>query len=161
MSLRSQLGDDKYQSIELVVSSPLTRALMTACLGFSEHPILCHYHLREIGSLIPENIPRSTQAVFQDLVASGVDKETLQRIDVETLQPELWPKHHDTPPKVVRRDRIRDAFGYLMQRPEQTLAIVCHYHVIRAALSSQEIRPTNACVIECRLCGGELRLAHC
>lgn len=53
-------------SIRLVLSSPLTRALETALLVFSNSnneiiPIVVDYDLRELGRIIPENTPRPIQ----------------------------------------------------------------------------------------------------
>ena len=161
-------GDDAVRAIQLVVSSPLTRALHTACLAFPDAPtLLCHYHLREIGSMIPENIPRPVHQVLQDLQLAGVPASVLAKIDTTTLQPDDWPRHHDTPPNVVRRDRIRQVLQWLaVTREETVIAVVCHYHVIRAAVqdpyaATTEIKPANACPIKCYLCPatGQLTLA--
>lgn len=150
--VRGQLSDAAYNSIELVVSSPLTRALMTACWAFPANTtnILCHFHLREVGSMIPENIPRPIHKVLRDLQAAGIPH--LDRIDVNTLQPENWPHNHDIAPKVLRRDRVKDSLYWLArERPENTMAVVCHYHVIRAALGDFALRPQNAEVIPCEI----------
>ena len=167
------------QQIQLVVSSPLTRALQTACLAFGAPedtvPILCHYHLREMGSMIPENRPRPVEHVLRDLQGQwGVPETVLQRLDTASLQPAFWPRHHDTPPNVVRRDRIRQVFQWLaVSRDETCIAIICHYHVIRAALqdpyhhasafahsaaAAAEIWPRNGCPIKCHLCPATGRL---
>jgi broad specificity phosphatase PhoE len=137
------LGQDTVDAIELVITSPLTRALQTSVLAFPDKPILCHYHLREIGSMIPENIPRPMKQVLIDLQQQLGDI-TVDRVDVETLRPDHWPKRHDTPPKVIRRDHVRAVFQWIAQhRPEQTIAVVCHYHVILAALADP--RTTQTC----------------
>ncbi|KAL7577339.1 hypothetical protein ACA910_002075 [Epithemia clementina (nom. ined.)] len=76
-----------------------------------------------------------------------------------------WPRGHDTPPKVVRKDRIRQVFAWLATNlsPDiTTLAVVCHYHVIRTALSDpyhphagdpsdSVVRPENAQPLQCWL----------
>jgi broad specificity phosphatase PhoE len=159
-------------NIDWVVCSPLTRAMETAVLGFPslDTPILCHYDLREIGSPIPENIPRRTQDVLADLQ----EYDTVKNIDVQSLRPAQWPYRHETPPKVVRRDRIRQVFAWLADTlPEHVreIAVVCHYHVIRTALSDpydqahaayvhKSIHPVNAVPIRCELTpDGKLKLA--
>ena len=65
----------ELDSIELVISSPLTRALHTALVGFPRHDILVHYDLREIGSKAPENEPRNMVDVLNDLF--NLEKEPL------------------------------------------------------------------------------------
>ena len=65
------LGTETMSSIDLVVSSPLTRALHTALVGFQDRredsSFVLHYDIREIGSSIPENIPRPIENVIHDL----------------------------------------------------------------------------------------------
>lgn len=56
--------------VELIVVSPLTRALTTALLAFRhrmpEVPIVVHPECRERGSAIPENIPRPVSVLKND-----------------------------------------------------------------------------------------------
>ena len=76
--------------------------------------------------------------------------------------PRNWPRRHDTPPKVVRRNHVRQVFRWLAtERKEKVIAVVCHYHVIREALvdpfrieshcQRRGIHPKNASPIRCRL----------
>jgi len=154
---------EAYQRIELIVSSPLTRALQTAVTGFAGKPVMVHYDLREVGSTtIPENVPRKMKDVLADL-GCHVD---MTIVDVDTFRPDQWPRHHDTPPKVIRRDHIRRVFQWIGSRPEKCVAVVCHYHVIRAALqdpwdcSGPNIHPENGVPIACELSvvAGRIRL---
>ena len=166
-----------YEAVDWVISSPLTRCLETAVLAFPDHPILCHYDLREIGNTnIPENVPRSTKDVMSDIVnalakANGDDDDNSNSppdtnlIDLHSLRPESWPRHHDTPPKVVRQDRIRQVFAWLARElpdPVRDIAVVCHYHVIRTLLSDphnvsqanfvrRHLHPENAQLYSCAL----------
>jgi len=157
-----------YDEIELVVTSPLTRAIQTALLAFSEPtrsggggarnlvPIVVHYDLREIGdATIPENVPRPMPVVLSELGINGGD------VDYTSLQPSPdWPRRHDQTPRVVRKDRIRSDFcRWLASRPERVVAIVSHYNVIRAVLtnpydstsSAATICPRNGIPIESEL----------
>eukprot|EP00522_Entomoneis_paludosa_P008743 CAMPEP_0172445454 /NCGR_PEP_ID=MMETSP1065-20121228/5285_1 /TAXON_ID=265537 /ORGANISM="Amphiprora paludosa, Strain CCMP125" /LENGTH=279 /DNA_ID=CAMNT_0013196311 /DNA_START=77 /DNA_END=916 /DNA_ORIENTATION=- len=156
--------------VQLLVTSPLTRAIQTTLLAFPTSnntenlPIMMAYDLREIGSPIPENQPRKLKDIWRDL---RVDSTTLDRFDLESLkspEDDQWPSHHETPPKVVRRDRVRKVFGWLASHlpPEiHTIAVVCHYHVIRNALtdpydaggecSHPYLHPINAQPVECKL----------
>eukprot|EP00980_Cylindrotheca_fusiformis_P002625 scaffold618_cov130-Cylindrotheca_fusiformis.AAC.29 len=137
--------------IDLVVSSPLTRALNTAILGFPNRDILVHYELREVGSRIPENTPRSMKKVMQDLhsdLGTGVD------IDIGSLQPANWP--NALPSNVSKHDRLRAAFEWLYDaRAEKNIAVVCHFNVIRSliqdGLGRTDIRPQNGVPIKCLL----------
>lgn len=154
--------NDAYDTIELVISSPLTRAILTSAHAFPNKPILIHYHARELGSNIPENTPRPIPHVRRDLErVHCIPPSTIQNMDFDSLQPDQWPRRHDALPKVLRRDRIRDLLYWLATgRPEQSMAMVCHYHVIRAALQDLSFAPSNGTIIECRLCTetGELTL---
>ena len=113
LGLAQQLRSLQQQSnVELVLSSPLTRALQTALTAFPNQPILCHYHLREIGSPIPENCPRPMARVLQDLQRLNHDTA---RVDHQQLQPPDWPRTDS--PKVVRsRHHVPNVFQWLATR---------------------------------------------
>lgn len=151
--------------IELVLTSPLTRAIQTTIIAFSDKPVVVHYDLRELGSPIPENTPRKIKHVLNDL---RINPQNLQ-LDVDTFLPNYWPQHHNASPRVVRRDRIRAVFRWLATaRMEQSIAVVCHYHVIRAALwnpytslGPPDLSPENAVPIQCELSAdGRLRVVR-
>ena len=142
---------------ELIVSSPLTRALHTALLAFSptmsqqQQRILVHYDLAEVGSRVPENTPRPMRQVLKDLnVSENV-------VDTQTL----LPKHDDWSTTstlgydgaINRGKAIRRAMHYLYhERPEQVIAVVCHYNVIRCILDDGgKTSPQNAEPIHCEL----------
>jgi len=136
--------------IDLIVSSPLTRALHTALLGFRSHrsstpSLLIHYDLAELGSRVPENMPRSIEQVLQDLGHDGTD------VDSTSLKPPTWPNiSYDS--KLNRTNAIRRAMQYLHEdREEQCIAVVCHHNVIREILEDNSVRPENADPIVCEL----------
>lgn len=133
--------------VELVVSSPLTRALHTAVLGFEEeYPILVHYGLCELGgSKIPENMPRLMKQVLADIDGSTAT------LDYTSLKPDKWPPTFDVMAK--RCKSLAQAMQYLYDdRPEQSIAVVCHYNVIRQIVEDAgSLRPENANPIHCEL----------
>jgi broad specificity phosphatase PhoE/SAM-dependent methyltransferase len=158
--IRTLLSTRDLKSIELVVSSPLTRALHTALLAFPDKNILVGYDLREIGSKVPENTPRKMKDVLKDSAKLLMDRECTTTLDVETFRPPDWPR--DYFPAVVKRDRIRKFFECLYHdRTETTIAVVCHYNVIRSAVTDgANLRPANAVPIPCLLhSNGDLVLA--
>ena len=133
---------------ELIVSSPLTRAVHTALLGFPDpgQRILIHYDLAEVGSRVPENTPRPIHQVLKDLEATD------RTIDAQTLLPDTWPAVlYDG--KNNRGKAIRRAMQYLYaDRMEETIAVVCHFNVIREILEGGAcVRPRNATPIPCEL----------
>ena len=173
--------------IELVISSPLTRALETAVLGFHSRtsknqvvkppPILVHYELREIGSPIPENTPRDSMDQTLQYIADrnineaikiGSSDDGVTKIDTTTLQPVNWPHHHKDDMSSAhnhnKQERIHEIFQWIAtERPEHCIAVVCHYGVIRAALASThpELRPKNGVPIRCQLHpDGSLRVCN-
>ena len=151
---------EELSAIQLVYSSPLTRALHTAVLGFPNSNIRVHFELREIGTKAPENIPRSMEYVLDDIHPSLEGRDENLFIDVETLRPRNWPRDHT--PDVIRKERVRKFFQWLYNETEETnVVIVCHYNVIRAALSDEgnQVRPKNGKLIPCHLnSNGELSL---
>jgi len=159
------------ESIELVISSPLTRALETAVLGFQHvsssssrskqktkkapAPILVHYGLREVDSSLPENTPRASMEEVLQYIALENTGNLTGEIDTASLQPKHWPRddidnysNHDT-----KERRLRKIFQWIAaERTETTIAVVSHFGVIRAAVGAQyDLRPKNAVPIQCRL----------
>jgi hypothetical protein len=159
--IRKLLSEQEMASIELVISSPLTRALHTTLLGFPDHNILIHYDLREVGSQAPENVPRKMDHVLRDLEGLVCGRDETVSIDVESLMPKDWPR--DYSPTVVKVDRIRRVCQWLYyEKSESVIAIVCHYNVIQAAVidGNNRVRPRNAIPIRCQLySNGDLEAA--
>jgi broad specificity phosphatase PhoE len=145
------LGHAGLESVQLVVSSPLTRALQTSLIAFPSKKILVHFHLREVGSKVPENTPRSMEAVLRDLSSFLSSRQEGLLLDVTTLQPTDWPR--DYCPPVIMMERIRKAFQRIYHECEETvIAVVCHYNVIRSAVvGRKDLRPSNATPIRCTL----------
>lgn len=142
-----QLTEYEFEETpELIVSSPLTRALHTAILGFPSHRsnILIHYDLAELGSRAPENTPRPIQHVLNDLMTD--------RVDYMSLLPATWPAvlydGNNNRTKAIRR-----AMQYLFEeREEEIIAVVCHFNVIRQIVDDGgSLRPQNALPIHCEL----------
>ena len=150
------LGSERYAKIKHVISSPLTRAVQTSLIGFPSKPITIHYDLYEMGGRgsqapIPENRPRSLREVLGDTGGK-------QRVDGTTFAPRTltFPKSHERLTNSERKEKLRRVWPSLWQycRAQncRDVAVVCHYNVIRVALSNARyIIPENAIPIECRL----------
>jgi broad specificity phosphatase PhoE len=145
------LGQTALDSIQLVVSSPLTRALLTSIIAFPSKNIIVHFDLREVGSKVPENTPRSMNKVLRDASHLMTSRDEGLLLDVTTLQPTDWPR--DYRPMVIMMERIRQSFLWLYnERDESVIAVVCHYNVIRSAVIGRaDLRPSNAIPIRCTL----------
>ena len=155
-SLLQRMNGGTLPPIELVISSPLTRAVQTAILGFQRYcspppPFLIHYGLREIGSSLPENVPRGDiDSVMRYIQERHILANELQ-IDSISLRPPHWPLQQLDSQHTSKAERIRLIFSWIAtERPEQNIAVVCHYNVIRSALGS-DARPKNALPIRCQL----------
>jgi broad specificity phosphatase PhoE len=144
-------AEEDLASIQLVISSPLTRALHTALLAFQDKNILVNYDLREIGSKVPENNPRDMKLVLRDLGSTLSQRDETVTVDADSLRPKDWPR--DYSPSVVKKDRIRKVLHWIYkERPETTIAIVCHYNVIiSAVVDGSRLKPHNAIPIRCQL----------
>jgi broad specificity phosphatase PhoE len=153
--LLQQMSGGVVPRIDLVVSSPLTRALQTAILGFQDYPMsppfLIHYGLREVGSLLPENVPRGPINTVMRYIQEQHGLTDGLRIDSSSLRPPNWPREDVDSQHISKADRIPQIIRWIAtERPEQHIAVVCHYNVIRAALGS-DARPKNAVPIRCQL----------
>ena len=113
---------------------------------------------------MPENVPHADMnQTLQYIVDHNSDAVVQGRtIDTTTLQPPNWPAtdttttddHHHS--HVDREARIRQIFHWIAtERPEQCIAVVSHFCVLRAALASSSsnagIRPKNGLPIPCQL----------
>ena len=144
------------EEVDLVIVSPLTRALRTALLGFAsaDVPFVVHYDIREMGSAIPENLPRPTDDVKKTLA----DCPGLDGVDFESFRSPSWPEVEVSAPK---SDRLREFLKFVGARSESTIAVVCHFNVIDMLLrpTGSQIKPVNALPIHCVIDSkGNLRL---
>lgn len=136
-SWQESIGD--FQP-DLILASPLRRAVQTACHAFSyeEVPLLLCRFAREIGWSCNENTIHSTKAKMQEML------DTLPRGDeVHGVNEALTAAHDDPPDEMASLERLKLV---LASRPERTIVVVCHFGVI-AALSG--CRAKNGDVYEC------------
>lgn len=149
--------------VQLIVSSPLTRAFQTAVIAFKNRDVestkmMVHYHIREIGSRIPENQPRPISAVLRDVRSNPqTNFDHVSSIDTDSLRPEDWPS---IGAKNDKADELSNFKSWLYNdRDEDVIAVVCHHNVIVALLGAQVRRVVNAVPIHCELDeGGRLRV---
>jgi broad specificity phosphatase PhoE len=144
------LTEEQLGSIELVISSPLKRALHTALLGLPNHKIMVQYDLAEVGGSIPENSAEPMEDVLEDLRDGMEGRAESAELDYLSLQPKEWPHPQFNESNAKR---MRKVFEWMCTREEQVFAVVCHYNVIRSAVygAKSAICPENAVPIECRL----------
>ena len=126
---------DKNNLPELIVVSPLTRAIQTAIIAFDniDIPIICHPYLKEVGgSKLPENHFRGIVNLLNDKnlhIYSLFDK-----IDFSLITSE-WSNSYEAnnaPRKVTYlSDKL---LKWLLERPEKIILCVTHYNVIKNIL---------------------------
>lgn len=146
--------------MDLVLCSPLTRAVETATLIFPGQVVQIQTQLREVGSAIPENQLRVLSQVLRDVHKSTGIEPTVEVLDLPPHE-----RHTNATPKVVRRDRLQQWLQHwLANRPEETIAIVCHFHTIRALLRNPydvravQVAPENCVPLVGTLVDGRIEL---
>lgn len=111
------------RGVQIVVSSPLRRTLQTAQHAFPglDVPIVAHEDLREQVGMHLCDQRRDTAAIRSDFG---------ERVNVDGLPPtdELWSEQRE--PKDGVADRSARFIRWLMQRPEQDIAVTTHHHVL-------------------------------
>ena len=114
---REQARSARAPDVQLVVASPLSRAVETASLMYPGREIVCVEELREwCGQLVNSKRRTASQLKqrfpFVDVSQLNEDDE---RWDAEVLEEEA---------SVARRGVA--ALKWLVERPEDTIAVVCH-----------------------------------
>jgi len=118
-AMQSELGG---VAPDLVVSSPLTRALRTALALFpTAAPVIAHPGLAEVNSFetIPENVGRPWKRLMQDASLSG-----LERVDASLVEASSWP--HRLTAEGRPSSTAADAVAFLLVRPERRIVLVGH-----------------------------------
>ena len=106
-------------NIELVLVSPLTRALETAVNVFDSHtPIICQEFLREY----PIGEDTCNQRSDTNLLIKNFP--TVNFSDIHLKKDTLWSEKRETIEELEKR--IQQMVDYLRNRPESKIAIVCH-----------------------------------
>lgn len=153
-------------SVELVVCSPLTRALQTAIGVFGELGVrvIVHPNLREVPSkhFGAEGAPMQQECLGRTVQELRADCR-LQRdfLDWSVMlgEPDVWWSETVDSPSVV--DNRLGAFGqWLVERPESCIAVVCHFNVIQR-LTKTKHKVHNCSPIHCNFDGKWTVLADC
>eukprot|EP00439_Symbiodinium_sp_Y106_P029910 s1025_g3.t1 len=128
---------------EVVLLSPLTRAIQTACYAFQEEedvPLVVVRSARELWWEDVANQPGPLESVYKRL-------EQLPRgHEVQALEAALSTKDAGTEAESIRHFRT-----VLAKRPEKTIAVVTHWGVINALCRQSA---DNCEMMEC-LCDGK------
>jgi broad specificity phosphatase PhoE len=129
---------------ELVVVSPLTRALQTACYIFSHAcdreavpsnlmhmpPFICHPAVAEVGG-IPENHARPLAALCKDKDLTRLERFTA--VDFSLIEAEdTWPP--TARPHKTRTGAAQTFLSWLNARPEKVIVLVSHHNFLQGLL---------------------------
>tara|TARA_Y100000389_G_scaffold105375_1_gene102272 strand:+ start:504 stop:1121 length:618 start_codon:yes stop_codon:yes gene_type:complete len=126
---------DKNNLPELIVVSPLTRAIQTAIIAFDniDIPIICHPYLKEVGgSKLPENHFRGVVNLLNDKNLQSYS--LFDKIDISLITSEWCNSYeaNNAPRKVTYlSDKL---LKWLLERPEKRILCVTHYNVIKNIL---------------------------
>mmetsp|Transcript_6131 Transcript_6131/g.17496 ORF Transcript_6131/g.17496 Transcript_6131/m.17496 type:complete len:220 (-) Transcript_6131:4-663(-) len=134
---------------EVVLVSPLRRAVQTACLAFDgdSAPLELCRHARELWWDERVNHPGPPGAMR--LLLKGLPRGA----EVQDIDEALVPSSDDPSDEHASVSRLREV---LMSRTESTLAVVCHYGVINALTGRSAV---NCEALECVLTGaGKFRV---
>mmetsp|Transcript_98872 Transcript_98872/g.154484 ORF Transcript_98872/g.154484 Transcript_98872/m.154484 type:complete len:528 (-) Transcript_98872:152-1735(-) len=141
--------------IECVLVSPLLRTLQTASLAFrgSSVPFYVTRSAREHGWHEPQNRGSPLDILCQRLIASGCGEEVTKFKHLRRLgKPhEYWDPilEGKLPRKTLHQRRTaasKQIFRKIVDSPNQTFAIVCHYCVIKKLTG---LGTHNADVVRC------------
>ena len=114
------------KAIQLVITTPLTRAVQTAAGLFADHPSSPRILVESLHRERVENscdVGRSPALLAQEFPSFALDH-----------LPEVWWHHHDSPdergvcvePVELFRSRAEEFRRLLVQRPERLIAVVGH-----------------------------------
>ena len=129
---------------DLVVVSPLTRALQTACHIFGDGDVvatpavICHPAVAEIGR-ITENTPRALQKLRKDKQLTSLQFFPSINFSLVEAEP-AWPPGAPLPTSsgtVVAGKFLQ----WLKKRPEQVITIVSHNQFLKALLGTTKDVP--------------------
>lgn len=137
---------------ELIVTSPLKRALLTTLLAFpaNDTKIVCHPSIRERGSKIPENRLRPLPLILEDEELSF--RPGFAEIDF-TLVAGAPMEEPDGGEANRAYGGLEGFVRWLAAREETNIVVVCHHNVILQLLAGQRVRPVNCVPVVCLLAG--------
>uniref|UniRef100_A0A6C0FB90 Histidine phosphatase family protein n=1 Tax=viral metagenome TaxID=1070528 RepID=A0A6C0FB90_9ZZZZ len=141
---------------DLVVVSPLTRAIQTALIAFEgfDIPMICHPGLKEKGTKLPENIRREKCELIRDKKLN--QHEAFADIDFSlVLEEKVW----STSKKSKRVNFVHDSLiEWLKRRKEERILLVTHYKVIKDLFPTGFEEVDNCKVFETNLFEGDYYL---
>ncbi|CAJ1421316.1 unnamed protein product, partial [Effrenium voratum] len=117
-------GDPHHplQSVQVVISSPLSRCIETTLLIFGDslEPPRCVSNLHTERCIMPCDTGRSPEELLKSFPCLA------QWQDFAQLPTTWWPKERSFQEELSPKDRVEAFKRYLLARPEEKLAVVGH-----------------------------------
>lgn len=165
--LRGLLVERGGPHVELVVCSPLTRALQTAIIAFGDAgvPILPHPGIRENGARgcgapgsrqQPECTGRCLADLRSDMRLQSRSVDWSATFAIESSSAAWWSETIET--QECLDGRLNDFCDWLARRPEVSFAVVCHFNVITRLLRTRRMQVENCRPYYCTVSGREWSL---
>lgn len=143
-ALAKSINPDFFQGHVAILTSPLTRALLTASILFKETredlhvPVFVLPMLAEVNSNphrgIPENTGRRIEELYAD--ANVADFLSHPNVDLSHVLDSTWPhieKH--------TRYRNQEILSMILSRPEPRIVVVAHCNVIHELFVDSRMKP--------------------
>jgi len=129
--LWSRSENTKRTNLELVVSSPLSRALQTADLAvpFEEPKRICREHFREINGWLQNAKRRSLTYLAQQF-------PNWDFTHIITEHDESWTPELETQSDCSERGY--QGLSWILRRPESVICLVCHGGILRFAMNQHD-----------------------
>ena len=141
---------------DLVVVSPLTRAIQTALIAFEgfDIPMICHPGLKEKGNKLPENIRREKRELIRDKKLN--QHEAFADIDFSlAIEEKVWSMSKKSKRVNFAHDSLIE---WLKRRKEERILLVTHYKVIKDLFPTGFEEVDNCKVFETNLFEGDYYL---
>ena len=141
---------------DLVVVSPLTRAIQTALIAFEgfDIPMICHPGLKEKGDKLPENIRREKGELIRDKKLNQY--EAFADIDFSlVIEEKVWSMSKKSKRVNFAHDSLIE---WLKRRKEERILLVTHYKVIKDLFPTGFEEVENCKVFETNLFEGDYYL---
>ena len=141
---------------DLVVVSPLTRAIQTALIAFEgfDIPMICHPGFKEKGDKLPENIRREKGELIRDKKLNQY--EAFADIDFSlVIEEKVWSMSKKSKRVNFAHDSLIE---WLKRRKEERILLVTHYKVIKDLFPTGFEEVENCKVFETNLFEGDYYL---
>jgi len=136
---RSWKGHAEKFGVEVILVSPLRRAIQTACMAFQagDTPMVLCRHARELWWDEQVNTPSDWETMGKFLA----EMQQIRKGEIEGVEDALTEQEGER-----EEDSVSRLVEVLRNRPERSIAVVCHWGVIHGISGASA---NNCEVVEC------------